>query len=189
MFNGATPIGNHDRPATMARPRIVQHPRWKILEDFSMRAVSLLLALSISAVTTQAQTAEPPPLPSITLPPELARVLTDYETQWRFGGDSLIKLFAEDAILTVGGRPPARGRAAIASHYAGPKGPLALRAIAYAAEGNIAYIIGGYTMTRGEPDVGKFVLTLKKGADGRWLIFSDMDTGNAAMRRPAPPGR
>ena len=154
-----------------------------------MRVFSVLLALTVSAAVVQAQAPEPPaPLASINLPPELQRVLTDYETQWRFGGDSLMKLFTEDAILTVGGKPPARGRAAIGAHFAGPKGPLALRAIAYAAEGNIAYIIGGYTMERGAPDIGKFVLTLKKAPNGRWLIFSDMDTGNAApQRRPAPP--
>ena len=153
-----------------------------------MRAMSLLLALIVSAVTIDAQVPDPAPLPSVTLPPELARVLTDYETQWRFGGDSLVKLFTEDAVLTVGGKPPARGRAAIGAHYAGPKGPLALRAIAYAAEGDIAYIIGGYASSRGEPDIGKFVLTLKKGPSGRWMIFSDMDTGNSApQRRPSPP--
>jgi hypothetical protein len=152
-----------------------------------MRTMSLLLAVTLSAVSLEAQTADSAPLPSITLPPELARVLTDYETQWRFGGDSLTKLFTEDAVLTVGGKPPMRGRAALAAHYAGPKGPLALRAIAYAAEGSVAWIVGGYTMQRGEPDVGKFILALRKGPDGRWLIFSDMDTGNAAMRRPGPP--
>ena len=86
------------------------------------------------------------------------------------------------------GTLPGSRRGTIAAHYAGPKPPLALRAIAYAAEGNIAYIIGGYAMERGAPDGGKFVLTLKKGPKGRWLIFSDMDTGNSApQRRPAPP--
>ena len=155
-----------------------------------MRASFLFFALGVAVSASNAQTpgVTPEPLPSITLPPELARVLTDYETQWRFGGDSLTRLFAEDAILTAGGRPPARGHAAIAAHYAGPKPPLALRPIAYAMEGNIAYIIGGFAMERGAPDVGKFVLTLKKGPNGRWLIFSDMDTGNSSpQRRPAPP--
>ena len=152
-----------------------------------MRTMSLLLALALSAVSLEAQSPDPAPLPSITLPPELARVLTDYETQWRFGGDSLTKLFTEDAVLTVGGKPPMRGRAALAAHYAGPKGPLSLRAMAYAAEGSVAWIVGGYTMQRGEPDVGKFILALRKGPNGRWLIFSDMDTGNAGMRRPGPP--
>lgn len=28
------------------------------------------------------------------------------------------------------------------------------------------------------PDGGKFSLTLRTGADGRWLIVTDMDNGN-----------
>ena len=152
-----------------------------------MRTMASVLAFTLATVRVGAQTADPAPLPSITLPAELARVLTDYETQWRFGGDSLVRLFTEDAVLTVSGKPPMRGRAALAAHYAGPKDPLSLRAIAYAAEGSVAWIVGGYTMQRGEPDVGKFILALRKGPDGRWLIYSDMDTGNSAMRRPGPP--
>src|SRR5215208_714670 len=57
-------------------------------------------------------------------------------------------------------------------------GPLALRAIAFAAEGSIGYIIGGFARKEGEADIGKFTLTLRKGGDGRWLIMSDMDSAN-----------
>ena len=45
-------------------------------------------------------------------------------------------------------------------------------------EGSVGYIIGGYTRNSGDPDIGKFTLTLKKDPDGRWLIMSDMDNGN-----------
>ena len=153
-----------------------------------MRCLGFIAIVVVSA-SAHAQAVDPAPLPTVSLPPELARVLTDYEIQYRHGGDSLARLFTEDAILTVGGRPPVRGRSAIAAHYQGPRGPLALRAIAYAAEGNVGYIIGGYSARPGEPDAGKFVLTLRKDANGRWLIFSDMDTGNSPpMRRPPPPG-
>jgi len=61
--------------------------------------------------------------------------------------------------------------------------PLALRALAYATSGPTGYIIGAYGLARGEPDVGKFTLTLRRGGDGRWLIVSDMDNGNG---RPVP---
>jgi ketosteroid isomerase-like protein len=30
----------------------------------------------------------------------------------------------------------------------------------------------------GQPDIGKFTLTLRKDSDGRWLIRSDMDNSN-----------
>jgi ketosteroid isomerase-like protein len=56
--------------------------------------------------------------------------------------------------------------------------PLALRAFAFAAEGAVGYIIGGFARQKDEPDIGKFTLTLRKSADGRWLIMSDLDNGN-----------
>lgn len=119
-------------------------------------------------------------LPSITLPPALTRVLTDYETAWqRRDARRLAALFAEDGFVLSSGVPPVRGRAAIEKHYTGQGGPLSLRALAYATEGSTGYIIGGFARQRGERDVGKFTLTLRKADDGRWLIVSDMDNGNS----------
>lgn len=120
-------------------------------------------------------------LPSVELPPELARVLTDYEVAWRRGGSEVAKLFVEDGYVLSGGRPPIHGRTAIGAHYPQEGGPLSLRAIAYAAEGSVGYIIGAYTTERGKPDIGKFTLTLRKDPGGRWMIVSDMDNAN---RRP-----
>lgn len=117
-------------------------------------------------------------LPSVDLPAELARVLTDYEIAWRKGGVEVAKLFTEDGFVLSGGRPPIRGRTAIAEHYGGGHGPLALRAFAYATEGSVGYILGGYATERGKPDIGKFTLTLRKAPDGRWMIVSDMDNMN-----------
>jgi ketosteroid isomerase-like protein len=127
-----------------------------------------------------AQAPEPPPLPSITLPPPLARVLTDYEVAWRNkDAAALAALFREDGFVLSNGAPPVRGRAQIQKHYAGQGGPLALRALAFATEGPVAYIIGAFSREKGEADIGKFTLTLRRGADERWLIMSDMDNGNS----------
>ena len=120
------------------------------------------------------------PLPSVTLPAALSRVLTDYEKAWTAkDAAGLAALFAEDGFVLAGGTPPVRGRAAIARHYTGKGGPLALRALAYATSGPTGYIIGAYGLARGEPDVGKFTLTVRMDDEGRWLIVSDMDNGNA----------
>jgi ketosteroid isomerase-like protein len=124
--------------------------------------------------------------PTITLPAELGRVLTDYETAYPKGGSAVAELFVEEGYVLSGGRPPVKGRAAIAQHYGGNTGPLALRAFAYGTQGDIGYILGGYAMRRGDADVGKFTLTLKRGADGRWMIYSDMDNGNSRPGRPSP---
>ena len=115
----------------------------------------------------------------ITLPPELARVLDDYETAWRAkDAPALARLFTEDGFVLSPGHPMVRGRKAIESFYRGSGGPLFLRAVAYAVDGGVGYIIGGFTDREGEADRGKFTLTLRKDAAGRWLIVSDMDNGN-----------
>jgi ketosteroid isomerase-like protein len=133
-------------------------------------------ALILALCGTTAAAAD---LPSVTLPPELQRVLTDYETAWgRKDAPGLAALFADDGFVLSGGRPPVRGRAAITAHYTGKGGPLSLRALAYSTDGPTGYIVGAYAEQRGQPDVGKFTLTLRREG-ARWLIFSDMDNGNA----------
>src|SRR5262245_5265260 len=145
---------------------------------------AILLALFIGATLAAAQQAQPEPPPSIDLPPKIARALTDYEAAWQKGdAAALAKLFAEDGFVLPNGHAPVRGRAAIQAFYTGKSGPLSLRAIAYAVDGSAGYILGGYTSRKGVPDHGKFTLTLRKGADGRWLIVSDMDNPNS---RPQP---
>jgi ketosteroid isomerase-like protein len=117
--------------------------------------------------------------PSVSLPPELARVLTDYEIAWKAGNaSSLATLFAEDGFVLSEGRVATKGRAAIQKLYAHAGAPLSLRAFAFATNGDTGYIIGGYGRERGKPDDGKFTLTLRKAGDGRWLIVSDMDNSN-----------
>lgn len=143
----------------------------------TVRALLITALLMTTSAVGQQQT--PAAEPSVSLPSELARVLTDYEAAWsKKDPAALAALFAEDGFVLPNGRTPVRGRAAIQKHYTGHGGPLSLRAIAYAAEGGVGYIIGGYTETAGKPDIGKFTLTLRKGSDGRWLIVSDMDSPN-----------
>ena len=97
----------------------------------------------------------------------------------------LAELFADDGFVLASGRPPVRGRGAIRAAYADSGGPRALRALAYATEGSTGYIVGAYAHGAGHPDTGKFVLALRRGAGGRWLIAADIDNGN--QRRTPPP--
>jgi len=139
-----------------------------------------LAAPVLAGAVLVAQLAGAAELPSVTLPAPLTRVLTEYEAAWRQkDARALALLFAEDGFVLSSGTPPVRGRAAIEKHYTGQGGPLCLRALAYATEGSIGYIIGVFSRQEGQPDVGKFTLTLRKGAHGRWLIVSDMDNGNS----------
>jgi ketosteroid isomerase-like protein len=138
------------------------------------------MVLLMLALTVLGQASAAAQLPSVPLPPELARVLTDYEGAWQQkDAAALAALFAENGFVLSSGAPPVRGRAAIQKHYSGQGGPLSLRALAYAAEGSTGYIIGGFSREQGQPDIGKFTLTLHRASDGRWLIMSDMDNGNS----------
>jgi len=138
-----------------------------------------LLALIVVMGAAPALPAEPPQHPTVRLPAPLARVLTDYEAAWRSrDAAALAALFAEDGFVLSSGAPPVRGRAQIEKQYADAGGPLALRALAYATEGTVGYIIGGFAREQGQPDTGKFTLTLRQDPKGRWLIMSDMDNGN-----------
>jgi len=90
----------------------------------------------------------------------------------------LSRLFIEDGFALQSGTPGARGRAAIAAAYASAGGELKLRALGYSTEGTTGYIIGAYRYGNAASDAGKFVLALRKSADGTWLIAADIDNGN-----------
>lgn len=147
-----------------------------------MRLYRWVIALTLGLATTGA--AQTPgagaPLPSVALPAELDRVLRDYERHWSVRDPAaLAALFTEDGFVLQPGRNPVRGRAAITEAYRGTGGPLALRALAYATADTVGYIIGAYATRAGDPDIGKFTLTLRRVPGGPWRIASDMDNGNA----------
>ena len=144
-----------------------------------------LFCLTTAAGAAQAQ--QPPAsaakdtaqLPSVSLPPAFDRVLRDYERAWQArDASALAALFTSDGFVLRPGSPPVRGRSAIERAYASAGGPLRLRALAYAHADSVGYIIGAFS-GGGESDAGKFVLPLRRGGDGRWLIAADMDNGNS----------
>ena len=139
-------------------------------------AVALIILCSTPA---NAQTA-PPPLPSITLPAELDRVLRDYERAWTNSAeDALADLFTPDGFVPTG-QGWVRGREAIRATYANSGGGLQLRALAYAVQDTVGYIVGayGYGDSAPVPDRGKFVLALRRARGGPWLIAADIDQSN-----------
>jgi ketosteroid isomerase-like protein len=110
----------------------------------------------------------------ISLPLAFDRVLRDYEAAWRDGdGPRLAALFTEDGFAVQGGSPIRRGRAAIASGLTKPGGTLQLAA--YASSGNVGYIVGGYRYPTTVGTGGRFVLALRGGPNGRWLIAADLN--------------
>jgi hypothetical protein len=150
---------------------------------------AVLIAVFLAAVPgiSGAQETPPPRLPSVTLPAEVERVLRDYESSWAAGDEAaLAALFAEDGFVLQNGRAPVRGRDAIRQAYASSQGPLRLRALGYAADDSVGYIVGAYGYGEGDADTGKFVLALRRAPGGPWQIAADIDNGNQMPRRPPP---
>ncbi len=150
-----------------------------------MMGVRMLVLLGVLSLGTVPQLlgqvspeeTRPEPQPSVDLPMELARVLRDYERHWSAGrADDLAGLFVESGLIVRQGTW-IRGRDAIREAYRTASGPLKLRAIEFATDGRLGYILGayGYGEERPAEDRGLFVLTLRKDESGRWLIVSDMD--------------
>ncbi|MEK9501353.1 YybH family protein [Gaopeijia maritima] len=147
----------------------------------ALSALALLAAVLLHAAPADGQA-----LPSaVALPPELDRVLRDYETAWQArDADALADLFTADGFVLRPGRPPAHGREAILAAYAGAGGPLHLIAWDHAIDGSTGWIIGGYAAAPDQPVVGKYVLALARGDDGRWRIAADIDNPNAGGPPP-----
>jgi ketosteroid isomerase-like protein len=165
-----------------------------------MRPILLVASFVLAAAPLGAQQpasppaaspAAPAPLPSVALPPELDRVLRDYERGWRAGDVAAVaQLFTPDGFVLSNNQLPVRGRAAVEQAYRGQRGPLTLRALAFATGDTVGYIIGAYTYDPAAGDQGKFTITLRRAPDGRWLIASDMDNPIQPPRRPsAAPGQ
>lgn len=138
-----------------------------------MRLYLQIVFLLVIAAPARAQGVEP-----VELPPQLERVLRDYERAWQAGdADALAALFTEDGFVRKECRW-IRGRDSIRVAYKEAGGPLRLRAVSYEVEDSVGYMVGEYGYGRG-PDVrygGKFVLALRRSADGEWLISADLDS-------------
>jgi len=149
-----------------------------------LNIVIIATAIFAASARTGPEQSATAPMSSVALPPPLDRVLRDYERAWRAREPAaLAGLFAEDGFVLANGRLPVRGRDAIRATYADGGGPLVLRALAYATEGSVGYIIGAYGPGQDAGDTGKFVLALRRATDGRWLIAADIDNAN---QRPRP---
>lgn len=158
-----------------------------------VNAVLIAVVMLMAAILPRPASGQPSSgadtLPTVTLPAELDRVLRDYEKSWRARDPKgLASLFTADGFVLSGGRPPVRGREAIETRYTGQGGPLHLRAIAFATDDTVGYIVGTYGGTQAEINEGKFILLLRRAPGGRWLIAADMDNPNAPPRPRQPSG-
>ena len=143
--------------------------------------IKILLA-AILTLTLSAPALAHSPV-TVNVPVEVDQLLKDYEKAW-IAKDTvaLAKLFTGDGMALPSGQMPAQGEEGIRKAYSQGGGTsLNLRAIAYGASGELAYVIGGWGGASDKPEFGKFVLVLRR-VDGRWLIVADMDNSNTPRR-------
>ena len=143
------------------------------------------LVATIFAIALNAPAVAQTPI-TVTVPTEVDQLLKDYEKAWiAKDTGALAKLFTSDGMALPSGQMPAQGEESIRKAYSqSVSTALSLRAVAYGASGDLAYVIGGWGGASGKPEFGKFVLVLRR-VNGRWLIVADMDNSN--MPRRAPP--
>lgn len=144
-----------------------------------MKTLLILLFFALPAPSLLAQqppVSRPDSLPSIVLPPEMDRVLRDYERAWQAKDtQALVALFVPDGFVMQPQRPPIRGHAGLTQAYQGSGGPLYLRPLAFAQSDTVGYIIGAFRFKPVGGDAGKFILALRRTPGNRWLIAADMD--------------
>ena len=117
----------------------------------------------------------PRQLPAVGLPDDLQRVVQDYERAVRArDAASLAALFVEDGLYSVA-TGWVRGREGIRAAAANEEpNDRPVRAHLFAIEDSVASITGSLSDGSGPSarDLGKVVFSLRRGADGRWLIAS-----------------
>jgi hypothetical protein len=150
------------------------------MRRFFVLAVGLVLIYSVSSAQDIRVSARIIDVqePSINLPPELDRVLRDYERHWMAkDGAALSALFTEDGFIARG--PWIRGRDAIRAAYSTSSGgDLRLRALAYATSDTVGYIVGAFRYGEATTDGGKFILALRRAPRSDWKIAADLDASN-----------
>ena len=118
--------------------------------------------------------------PSVDLPPELERVLRDYEQAWKGNdGEALAALFTDKGYVPTN-KGWVMGFEAIRNKYKQTGGDLRLRAIDFGYGEEVGFIVGayGYGENAASVDQGNFVLALRKTPKGKWLIVADLDKQN-----------
>jgi predicted TIM-barrel fold metal-dependent hydrolase len=119
------------------------------------------------------------PLPAVTVPDEVARLLSERSKRWN-DAKALAELFTEDCtVLDPEDAMWIRGREA-AAQFLSTRFARAyeITPAVWESDGSMARIAGYYT--RPERTFGHVALSLTKGADGRWRIASE----TAAYRGP-----
>ena len=115
--------------------------------------------------------------------------LARLQTEWAAAANAkdsarVAALYAENAVLMPPNAPIANGRPAIQAVWKGMMDEnardITLTAIDRSVSGDLGYEAGTYTLNMGAPggpvasDKGKYLMTVRRGPGGKWLIQNDI---------------
>ncbi len=115
--------------------------------------------------------------------------LARLQTEWVAAANAkdsakLAALYAENAVLMPPNAPMAKGRPAIQAVWKGMMDQnardIVLTSIDRSVSGDLGYEAGTYTLNMGAPggpvasDKGKYLMTVRRGPGGKWLIQNDI---------------
>jgi uncharacterized protein (TIGR02246 family) len=166
---------------------------------------SLFLAAGAALLLAACQSSKPQPLTAADST-AIGQVRTAFQTAWNTGNvNDVVALFTADAVLQPGDRPERAGRDAIRAYYDTTMGTPQRPALALAASStfgrqDLAVESGTFTMTPPAPPAaakgpaaappaplqGKYLVVLRRQADGSWKLAYDADSFDAPMPPPAP---
>jgi uncharacterized protein (TIGR02246 family) len=125
-----------------------------------------------------------------------AATADEIRQRWMAAGNAkdaagIAALYAEDAMVMPPNAAAVKGRAAIQSFWKGMVDQLGsnvtLTRVGGWQGGDTGYEAGTYAAMMGTVnDTGKYLITFKKGADGKWLITNDIFNSDLPCPPPAP---
>ncbi len=159
----------------------------------AMRGPILALAVALAALRLAHAADGPAPETrpeSAAVPVAVSDLLRQYEKAWNAKDvNRLADLFSPDGLALPNGQAPATGRQAIADAYRqNAGGALVLRPIRYTETADMALVVGMFATGPDQPELGKFVLALRRAPAGGWSIVADMDNMNGVPRKAALSG-
>jgi uncharacterized protein (TIGR02246 family) len=160
-----------------------------------LRVLPLLFSIVIGAACTSST-----PQPATTDTAPIDDVRNRYVAAYNSGDAAgVAALFAEDAVSMPDHAPALVGRAAIESSlkqtFAQNSVNIAVTPGETEITGDVAHEHGTFSITvtpkaggNAMTETGKYLVILKRGSDGTWLVHHDIDNTNAPPSpQPAPP--
>jgi uncharacterized protein (TIGR02246 family) len=161
-------------------------------------ALSTIALIAVAACSPASGAGKPDSAATAADLQAIGKIRDAYATAFKAGDAAAVTgLYTTDGFTQTNNQPTGMGQAGIAATLKSfwdqfNVASFTLTPVKTEASGNLGYDIGTYTLTmtpKPKGDTiktdGRYVVILRKGADGTWKVIADMD--NTTTMPPAPP--